>query len=60
MEHGAWSIEEGAWGKFRIANFETGNPPEGWESEGQLRNLKSTARNLHSEIRDFLALYLLQ
>jgi hypothetical protein len=20
-----------------IANFETGNPPEGWESEGQLR-----------------------
>ena len=21
--------------KFRISNFETGNPPEGWESEGQ-------------------------
>ena len=25
--HGAWE-----------SNFETGNPPEGWESEGQLRN----------------------
>jgi hypothetical protein len=21
-----------------MLNFETGNPPEGWESEGQIRN----------------------
>jgi hypothetical protein len=30
MEHGAKLL--------RISNCETGNPPEGWESEGQLRN----------------------
>jgi len=24
---------------FWIFDFETGNPPEGWESEGQFRNL---------------------
>jgi hypothetical protein len=23
---------------MNISNFETGNPPEGWESEGQFRN----------------------
>ena len=27
----------GTEGGGQIANFETGNPPEGWESEGQLR-----------------------
>ena len=26
--------------EFRISNCETGNPSEGWESEGQFRNWK--------------------
>ncbi len=29
---GAWSMEQKA-----ISDCETGNPPEGWESEGQFR-----------------------
>ena len=35
------------WGighRGKIANFETGNPPEGWESEGQLRIVNLKAR----------------
>ena len=39
-----------------IANCETGNPPEGWESEGQFRfaNLKkqTEGRRQKSEVRD--------
>ena len=27
--------------EFPIADCETGNPPNGWESEGQFRNSKS-------------------
>jgi hypothetical protein len=31
-------MEHGAWGRpLRIADCGTGNPPEGWESVGQLR-----------------------
>jgi hypothetical protein len=36
--------------EFRIADFETGNPPEGWESEGQFRN----AQLSHCDLIDFL------
>jgi hypothetical protein len=27
--------------ELRISNCETGNPPEGWESEGQFRDFNS-------------------
>ena len=30
--------------QLRIANCETGNPPEGWKSEGQLRIWKQGDR----------------
>gem|GEM_PF-2067355 len=36
----------------RNAKLGTGNPPEGWESEGQLRILKSHIPHLKSAIRN--------
>ena len=37
---------------FHSLKPETGNPPEGWESEGQISNPKSEIRNPQSEIKD--------
>ena len=28
---------------LKIPQFETGNPPEGWESEGQIRNIHAAS-----------------
>jgi len=36
---------------LRIANCETGNPPEGWESAGQLRIEKQGARRQNKKLK---------
>ena len=36
-------------GRLRISDFETGNPPEGWESAGQLRIFKKKDKDLLGE-----------
>jgi hypothetical protein len=43
-------LEVGGRGKI-ISDCETGNPPEGWESEGQLRIVNLGARSQNSEFR---------
>jgi hypothetical protein len=35
--------------KFRIADCETGNPPEGWESAGQFKSKESGDRRQEAE-----------
>jgi hypothetical protein len=55
MGHGAWGVNC----EFRIANFETGNPPEGWESVGQFeiteRETRGNGETETLRIAEFLA-----